>query len=409
MDNEVRELLRDIAADIPPLREVPPTLRPRARRRIVATVGMTVVLVAALVLGSVAALRAITQASPAPADLPTNVQLPNAPGAWQRIEIPYDSRCPADNCHMELVAAGDAGLVVTGWTFNGSVEWTVGWSSPDGLSWHPIAPTEVDGVAWGQTAAGPGFVAVGREGVWRSTDGLSWDLVHSLGGRNWFSSVAAGGPGMVAVGRPNKAWYSSDGLTWEAATVPPVPANVYPGDDGRTPQVYMKSVAAGADRLVATGEMTFNDMRNGPAIWVSSDGTSWRDVPIDGDVFPRGCSIYDVAGGPDGFVGVGRCDAGSSETLVWRSPDGVHWERVGRDAFDGEAPGRVAASPTGWVAVGGDALWTSVDGATWTRVPTGPTFRGAGAGDVTAWGSRFVVLGSTDDGQNVVWISGPQE
>jgi hypothetical protein len=62
-----------------------------------------------------------------------------------------------------------------------------------------------------------------------------------------------------------------------------------------------------------------------------------------------------------------------------------------------------------WIAVGGDAAWTSVNGESWTRVPTGPTFRGAEPSDVTAWGSRFVVVGGTDDGHNVVWISGPQQ
>jgi hypothetical protein len=301
------------------------------------------------------------------------------------------------------VAAGDAGLVVAGWTSTSSGEESVGWSSPDGLEWDLIASAEVDDVA----AAGPGLVAVGGQSVWTSTDGVSWDRVHSNPDpRDWFQSVTAGGPGIVAVGRPNKAWYSPDGLTWEAAEVPPVPANVYPGDDGETPQVYMTSVAAGADRLVAMGWMMFNNNAEGPAIWVSSDGMSWRDVPIDGDVFPRGCNYSDVAGDPDGFVAVGGCRSG--EPLVWRSPDGVHWERVGENAFDEEPPGRVAAAPGGWVAVGSDALWTSVDGESWTRVPTGSTFEGAEAADVTVWGSRFVVSGSTDDGRDVVWISGPQ-
>jgi hypothetical protein len=60
-------------------------------------------------------------------------------------------------------------------------------------------------------------------------------------------------------------------------------------------------------------------------------------------------------------------------------------------------------------ATGGQSVWTSVDGESWTRVPTGPAFQGAGARDVTARGSRFVVVGGTDDGHNVVWISGPQQ
>ena len=68
MENQVRELLRDIAGDIPPQRDVPPTLRPRARRRIAATVGVTVVVVGALALGGVVAVRSITASSPVPAD-----------------------------------------------------------------------------------------------------------------------------------------------------------------------------------------------------------------------------------------------------------------------------------------------------------------------------------------------------
>jgi len=122
----------------------------------------------------------------------------------------------------------------------------------------------------------------------------------------------------------------------------------------------MTSVAAGAGRFVATGSMMLNNNKNAPAIWVSSDGTSWRDVPIDSDVFPRGCdNIADLAGDPDGFVAVVGC-SGSGEDFVLRSPDGEHWERVG-DAFDGETPGSVAAGPAGFIAAGGQSVWTSVD------------------------------------------------
>jgi hypothetical protein len=170
----------------------------------------------------------------------------------------------------------------------------------------------------------------------------------------------------------------------------------------------MTSVAAGAGRFVATG-MMFNNNESGLAIWVSSDGTSWRDVPIDGDVFPRGCdNIVDLASDPDGFVAVLGC-SGSVEDFVLHSPDGERWERVGRDAFDGETPNRVGAGPAGFIAAGGQSVWTSVDGESWTRVPTGSAFQGAGARDVTAWGSRLVVVGTTDDGHDVVWISGPQQ
>jgi dipeptidyl aminopeptidase/acylaminoacyl peptidase len=81
MENQVRELLRDIAEDIAPQREVPPTLRPRARRRIATTVGATLVVVVALILGSVVAVRSIhTSAPPGPAHPgPTPRTAPSVP------------------------------------------------------------------------------------------------------------------------------------------------------------------------------------------------------------------------------------------------------------------------------------------------------------------------------------------
>lgn len=406
MENQVRELFRDIAEDIPPQREVPPTLRPRARRRIAATIGVTVVVVGALVVGGVVAVRSIPRSSPRPVNPgpTTHVRLPDTPDAWQRIVLPDSAGCPANNCAVALVAAGDGGLVAMSYTELPSGKAFVGWSSSDGVSWHPIEGDVWQSVGRGHgiediAAAGPGFVAVGRTGVWASTDGASWDLVQPSTGFDWFQGVTAGGPGVVAVGRPNKAWFSSDGVGWEAAEVPPVPAGVYPGDNGVAPQVYMTSVAAGAGRFVATG--------NGPRIWVSSDGRSWRDVPIDGHVFPRECDgIVDLAGDPDRFVAVGVC-GDSGEHVLFRSADGEHWERVSGAAFDGWAPYRVGAGPAGFIATGDQSVWTSVDGKSWTRLPTGSTFQ-AGAGEVTAWGSRLVVVGTTDDGHNVVWISGPQ-
>ncbi len=64
MENQVRELLRGIAEDIPSQPEMPPGVRFRARRRIATTVGATLVAVAALILGSVVAVRSISTSSP---------------------------------------------------------------------------------------------------------------------------------------------------------------------------------------------------------------------------------------------------------------------------------------------------------------------------------------------------------
>ena len=74
------------------------------------------------------------------------------------------------------------------------------------------------------------------------------------------------------------AWYSSDGSTWERASVPPVPAEIYPGDDGNSPQIYLLNVADRGDRLVATGwgQLTTDGNGDHPVlvIWTSRDGRS---------------------------------------------------------------------------------------------------------------------------------------
>jgi Tol biopolymer transport system component len=66
MENEVRELLREIAEDLPPHREAPRSLRPRARRRIAASVAMTIVLLCAVTFGGLAAVRSIIRSSARP-------------------------------------------------------------------------------------------------------------------------------------------------------------------------------------------------------------------------------------------------------------------------------------------------------------------------------------------------------
>ena len=80
----------------------------------------------------------------------------------------------------------------------------------------------------------------------------------------------------------------------------------------------------------------------------------------------------------------------------------------------------VAAGHGRYVAAGADgpeaAIWTSPDGQSWARVPTGPVFesgdsrdpdRGAVASRVVPWGSVFVVMGSYDGGR-AFWISDPE-
>lgn len=374
-----------------------------------------------------------------------NPPLPTTPDAWTRSSI--EGPQPP---HVHAITAGGPGLVAVG-AYSGSDDLADIWTSSDGRTWTRVPGEELGpGAINDVTTGGPGLVAVGRgfagsirSAVWTSRDGLTWSRADDpIFSDARIEAVSAGGPGLVAVGWHHRAWFSSDGLTWELASVPPVPPDVYPGDDGDKPQVYMTDVAAAGDRLVAVGSMMMNDTSNEAVVWTSADGMTWTDVPLDRDVFPLGSSFSSVTGGPDGFIAIGDEAGGDPAAIpatMLTSPDGRRWSRVGSDddPFRSTQPepdarrvvlSSITAGIGGYVAVGAAGpctgvgvcnqteavVWTSRDGRSWLRVPTGPVFlasdpspsKATGASDVVSFGSHFVVLGDYE-GDGAVWISDP--
>ncbi len=244
---------------------------------------------------------------------------------------------PLQPPHVHGMTAGGPGLVAVG-AYDAYDAMADIWTSSDGRTWSRVIGQELGpGVINDVTCGGPGLVAVGdgegdgsaRGAVWTSRDGLAWSRAPDdpVFGRGWIKAVTAGGPGLVAVGFPHRAWFSPDGLTWTRASVPPVPPDVYPGDNGQTPQVYLDDVAAAGDRLVAVGGMMMNDESHQAVVWISADGMTWTDVPLDREVFPLRSSIKEVIGGPDGFIAIGADDPDGPPSM-WTSPDGLHWSRA---------------------------------------------------------------------------------
>ncbi len=283
------------------------------------------------------------------------------------------------------------------------------------------------------TVGGPGLVAVGTEGppdtgggaVWTSTDGITWTRTHL--GSGGPSSVTVGGPGLVAVGWARSGadesaavWASPDGLVWSRV----------PGDDVVFKGV-MNSVTAGGPSLVAVGSDGM-----GAAAWTSADGITWSRVAHDETVFGAAEGLRNPAtmnsvtqGGP-GLVAVG---SDGLHAAVWTSVDGITWSRIAHDETvfggatfcDGDRTiSSVTAGGPGLVAVGSDrheyeqhcgavaAVWTSVDGITWSRVPHDERVFGSigpyAINDVTATDSGLVAVGSRDGdthGSALVWTS----
>lgn len=117
----------------------------------------------------------------------------------------------------------------------------------------------------------------------------------------------------------------------------------------------------------------------------SPDGLAWSRVPHEEAVF-GGATMEDVTAGGPGFVAVGSAGNNAfggfgNHAAVWTSVDGFTWTRVPDDpeVFDREGQSINAVVSTGaqLVAVGGYGrddsatsnaalVWTSTDGLTWT-------------------------------------------
>ena len=267
--------------------------------------------------------------------------------------------------------------------------------------------------------------------VWTSVDGIIWSRVPhddaAFGPRNQMASVTAGRTGLVAVGSDwsgdmidAAVWTSVDGMVWSRA----------PHDDevfGGPGEQRIDAVTAGVLGLVAVGTDILDDDLDA-AVWTSVDETTWSRVPRDETVFEESGAqvMHAVSTGGPGVVGVGSSgEAGDLDAAVWTSVDSVTWSRIPHDetVFGGEGVqvmNSVSAGGPGLVAVGADAsgrdfdaaVWASVDGITWSRIPHDETvFGGAGhqtINGVTTTGAGLVAVGSGGSGGDLdaaVWTS----
>ncbi len=190
-------------------------------------------------------------------------------------------------------------------------------------------------------------------------------------------AVTSGGPGLVAVGLDESngdgdaaVWTSTDGVTWARI----------PHDDavfGGAGEQVMVSVGVDEQRLVAVGTDASDGEQNA-AVWTSTDGLGWARVPHEDAVFggTGNQAMVSIAAGATGFVVVGVDDARTrQDAAVWTSVDGTSWERLPHDedvlggvgdqvmwsvAVGG--PGRVAVGWEGFVGGGQDAaVWVETD------------------------------------------------
>jgi hypothetical protein len=353
------------------------------------------------------------------------------PGTWSR--IPHEADVFGE-ARMLSVVVGGPGLVAVGWTGSSPSEGHVDggaavWTSVDGITWVP-SPDDRDVFADGQmasvTVGGPGLVAVGgverddgfEAAIWTSPDGITWTRVpHDVAvlGEASMQDVTVGGPGLVAIGDVESGaavWTSVDGTTW--ARVPHDPA-VFGADS----DLSMSAVTAGGPGLVAVGLDWSGGATADAVIWTSVDGIVWDRVPHDEDLFGGvgNQAAVSVAATDTRVIAVGVERSSDIDAAVWTSEDGIVWQRVAHDEAalgEGEmwnvtvgGPGFVSVGWIGWVATQNSdaAVWTSIDGVTWHRVPHDEDlFGGVEMWSVAAGGPGLVAVGS-DGPDAAVWTS----
>lgn len=191
----------------------------------------------------------------------------------------------------------------------------------------------------------------------------------------------------------------------------------------------------GSDRPVADEPAPPTTVSETPTEPIQLESLVWSRVPHDEAVFSPS-EVQDIksvtVGGP-GFVVVGQTNAPTAEgwpgdAAVWTSVDGITWSLVPNDEPPLGGPGfqmmqSVTVGGPGLVAVGFGwdepdlvgstaVVWTSVDGRVWSRLPFeqdafgSPGYDGNGTvmNSVTVGGPGLVAVGS-DGGVSAVWTS----
>jgi hypothetical protein len=268
-------------------------------------------------------------------DGPVNSRIWTSPDGmtWTSLGMAANDLADAE---VDLVATNGTRLVAVGGARAGDATGEglarIIWVSDDAASWRRLSSGQppFDGIFVSGVVGGPaGFIAWGADGtraaIFHSEDGTAWtrtapdpsfdgaevrDIKSYRGG---FVAIGAHRPtpppgSPLMVGGPDTstaaAWWSADGLSWQAADTDPGPG--------------LGSLDVGASGLFALGG--------------------------------SGCG---------GCVGPG---------IVWRSDDGRHWRRIGSDVVASPAYASDGARIIRFDQQGSGDVSSSTDGSTWRTV-----------------------------------------
>ena len=295
---------------------------------------------------------------------------PAAPdGTWSGI---HWQKLPANALPDEYVICGalmDANIYVFGWSKGyvalevaGDVSSAVPYASSDGLTWHRGKPISFGSMWDDESVSGPdnfylvegpaGLAIVGTEDgsdcgwappmldvIFTSSDGLNWHTVNLKAIRGGYTGdgpyeggnyVAGGGAGYLVTGSDiagvNRAWTSSDLVTWHAVALNSV------GLKGN----LIQDAAVFSGGFVMTGyawtsgacssESSFEK----PAAWWSADGTKWSQVSLPGSSLGTNVEMTVIRVTDRLLLAEARVSTGGKLTGSedWITNDGVTWSQI---------------------------------------------------------------------------------
>ena len=293
------------------------------------------------------------------------------------------SRVPHSGVLTNLEIA-DAAFTQFGIVMAGQDEETgeaVALTSADGTSWQRAASLDVDPLGseeWGKPAAlasqGRRLVLigsiVGNDTVfWYAGDPSEWSVGDPKPvfdrGKSPVDVVAAEGR-FIAANNSSRATIVRN--AFEGALLFASQTGSSWSELARFRDVEINSLARYGQGAIVVG---FDRDEGAAAIWVSADGASWTQLPVN-EVL-RGARMDLVVSDGTRLFAFGR-SLEDDAVMVWASSDATTWERVPVPLGDALVRDAVITD-TGIVAVGVDlqlnsaAFWTSPDGRAWQRIP----------------------------------------
>lgn len=244
------------------------------------------------------------------------------------------------------------------------------------------------------------FVALHPEGTWSSADGAAWSaepLAHSGTNSAYLATLQHRG-GALALGRLRGNYLdftidpviaaSADYRSWSRAAAPDLPRVIFYGAASFAGHVW---IMGGFD-----GQALSN------AVWRSPDGIAWERMP-DPPWSPRSQPVAAVMGERMLLIGGGPIDGmpGANETRseVWATADGRSWERIAEAVGDPDPVGfrpqmfdgqlwLVGANRSGGFT---SSMIVTSDGRSWERIEAPWSPRGG----VATWtdGARMYLTG----------------